>query len=77
MPFSLICGAVCVYIFWIIDGIPRGDRPPPEGETMANEKRRGNRETRKPKAVKSAAAIPLSPFAPKAPPAATTPPRRK
>ena len=40
---------------------------------MAKEKRRGNREIRKPKVVKSAAAAPVSPFAKKAPPAATTP----
>lgn len=44
---------------------------------MANEKRRGNRELRKPKAVKSAAPIPVSPFAQKAPSAETIPPRRK
>ena len=44
---------------------------------MAKEKRRGNRETRKPKAEKSAAAIPASPFAQKTPPAATAPVKRK
>jgi hypothetical protein len=47
------------------------------GETMAKEKRRGNREIRKPKTAKSAAAAPVSPFAPKAPSAVTTPLKRK
>jgi len=44
---------------------------------MAKEQRRGNREIRKPKAVKSAVAAPISPFALKAPSAATTTPKRK
>jgi len=39
---------------------------------MVKEQRRGNREIRKPKAVKSAVAAPVSPFASKAPSAATT-----
>jgi len=43
---------------------------------MAKEKRRGNREIRKPKVVKSAATAPVSPFAKKGPSAATTPTKR-
>jgi len=44
---------------------------------MAKEKRRGNREIRKPKAVRSAATAPVSPFAKKGPSAATAPTKRK
>jgi hypothetical protein len=44
---------------------------------MAKQQRRGNREIRKPKAVKSAVAAPISPFALKTPSGATTTPKRK
>ena len=44
---------------------------------MAKEKRRGNREIRKPKAAKSATPATTSPFAKNAPSAATTPTKRK
>ncbi len=44
---------------------------------MAKEKRRGNREIRKPKAAKSAAAATVPPLALKGPSAATIPPKRK
>ncbi len=47
------------------------------GVHMAKEKRRSNREIKKPKAVKSAPAAPASPFGSKSPSAATTPTKRK
>jgi len=52
--------------------LPWRRRASPKGEKMAKEQRRGNREIRKPKAVKSAVAAPVLPFALKAPSAATT-----
>ncbi len=44
---------------------------------MAKEQKRGNREVKKPKAVKSAAPAPVSPFAKKGPSAASTPTKQK
>lgn len=44
---------------------------------MAKAQRRGNREARKPKAVKTPVAAPASPFAVKGAPVTTNPPKRK
>jgi hypothetical protein len=44
---------------------------------MAKAQRRGNREARKPKAVKAPVAAPASPFAVKSVSVATSPPKRK
>ena len=44
---------------------------------MAKSQRHGNREARKPKSTKPHAAAPVSPFAAKAAPIATLPPKRK
>src|SRR5208337_1656138 len=57
-------------------GSKRGVQRCQKERNVAKEQRRGNREIRKPKAVKSAVAAPISPFALKAPSAATTTPKR-
>jgi len=44
---------------------------------MSKAQRRGNREARKPKAVKAPVAAPASPFAAQGASVATSPPRRK
>ncbi len=44
---------------------------------MAKAQRHGNREIRKPKALKAAVAAPVSPFASKAPASAAPMPKRK
>ncbi len=44
---------------------------------MAKEQRRGNREARKPKAIKAPVAAPTTSFAAKGASVATSPPKRK